>query len=265
MSELIRIASWNVNSIRQRLPHLQDWLAAAAPDVACLQETKVQDHEFPRDAYEALGYHVHIYGQKSYNGVAIFSRTAPEEVSLGFPGEPLEAQRRVIAATVQGIRVVNVYIPNGESVGSEKFAYKMRFLEQLHDYLAAEIAAGRPLLLCGDFNIAPADADVYDPERLRETIMFHASEHAFLDRLRALGLTDTFRLINPEASGQYSWWDYRMNAFKRNIGYRIDHLWVTPDLAARCVESRIDRDERAREKPSDHAPVVAGFKLEAQG
>jgi len=261
MTMRLKIASWNVNSIRSRQSLVSDWLLAQRPDVLCLQETKVQDADFPHEIFTTAGYEVAVYGQRSYNGVAIASRLPLADIRPGLPDDAPEDQRRVIAATVAGIRVVNVYVPNGEAVTSPKFAYKLDFLARLESYLKAVIANNKMVLLCGDFNIAPTAMDVYNADAVRETVMFHSKEHEHLNNLRALGLIDTFRLLHKDAVGVFSWWDYRAQSFRRNLGYRIDHIWATAPLAARCVESAIDKAERAREKPSDHAPAIAEFDL----
>jgi|SRR5882724_424153 len=259
MPKHIIIASWNVNSIRAHLDHVQDWITRVRPDVLCLQETKVLDADFPHEMFKSLGYEVAIYGQRTYNGVAIASLLPMTDVVRGLADDGDEGQRRVIAATIAGIRVVDVYIPNGQSVGSEKFIYKMEFLTKLGAYLKEITGAHNPVLVCGDYNIAPADIDVYDPVELRETIMFHSMEHKHLDEFRKLGFVDPFRVLNPDGKDLYSWWDYRAGAFQRNRGYRIDHIWVTPPLDKLCVEYTIDKLERDRTKPSDHAPIMAEF------
>lgn len=263
MTKPFTVATWNVNSIRSRLTHVIDWLRAHSPDVLCLQETKVQDGEFPVEPFEEAGYIATFYGQKSYNGVAMLSLDEPEEVQRGFPNEPADAQRRLLAATFEGIRLVNVYIPNGgESPKDPKFTYKMQFLEQLETYLTTAYTPQTPLLLCGDFNIAPGDLDLFEPDKYRESVMFHSREHAFLNRWETWGLVDLVRQQHPDQPELYTWWDYRTTAFPRNRGWRIDHIWVTPPLVERCALTRIDRDERGKDKPSDHVPVVAGFHRE---
>jgi len=224
-----------------------------------MQETKVQDSEFPHELFKSLGYETVNYGQKSYNGVAISSLLPMTDVVKGLPDDNEESQRRVIVATIAGIRIVNVYIPNGESLSSPKFPYKLDFLTKLDAYLEFIVKGKEPALVCGDFNIAPADEDVFAPDKLRETVMFHSEEHKHLDYFRKLGFIDTFRVLNPEAKGIYSWWDYRAGALQRNQGYRIDHIWVTSPLDRLCVEVTIEKTEREKDKPSDHAPVMAEF------
>jgi exodeoxyribonuclease-3 len=253
----MKIAAWNVNSLKVRLPHLVDWLAQTQPDVVCLQELKLEDAKFPRADLEAAGYHSAFSGQKTYNGVAILSRTALAEVSTGMPGFA-DDHKRVIAATAGGVRVVCVYCPNGQAVGSEKYAYKLRWFAALKDYLSAELARYPALAVAGDFNVAPEDRDVHDPKAWEGQVLVSESERAALQALCALGLKDSFRLFEqPEKS--FSWWDYRMMGFRRNAGLRIDHVLVTAALAQRCTASTIDKAPRKLERPSDHAPVIAEF------
>lgn len=254
---MVKIATWNVNSLRVRLPHLLDWIAVEQPDVVALQETKIADADFPRLEIEAAGYQVVYHGQKTYNGVALLSRGPVADVAYGIAGFE-DPQRRVLAATYAGLRIVDVYVPNGERVGSEKFAYKLDWLSRLRRHLAEEIARHPRLILLGDFNIAPEDRDVYDPVALANRVLFSGPERAALRQLCELPLHDSFRLFEqPER--QYSWWDYRMNAFRRKMGLRIDHILITEPLRAICRSCRIDIEPRRRERPSDHAPVVAGL------
>lgn len=259
MSTTLTVATWNVNSIRVRLPHVLDWLERHEPDVLCLQETKVPDEDFPFEAFERLGYTATVHGQKGYNGVALLSFDDPANVRRGLPDDPPDAQRRFLMATLYGVDVISVYVPNGEAVGSPKFAYKLEFLERLTTFLTTALTPERPLLVCGDYNIAPADIDLYDPESNRETVMFHSQEHAFLERWRRWGLRDVVREQHPTETGLYSWWDYRSGGFARNRGWRIDHIWATRPLADVCVKTVIDATERGKERPSDHAPVAATF------
>lgn len=258
----MRVATWNVNSVRARLDHLCDWLAAEQPDVVCLQETKVVDADFPRTPLAEAGYQAEISGQKSYNGVAVLARAGLE---LGDPVREMpgldDPQRRYLAVTVDGVRVVNVYVPNGSEVGSDKYAYKLDWLARLAAHLRDECAAHRRLLLTGDFNIAPADRDVHDPDAWRDKVLCSAPERAAFRELEACGLADLFRSLHPEEPG-FSWWDYRMNAFRRDRGLRIDLLLVTAELAACARTCRVDRTPRGWVKPSDHAPVVASFDLD---
>ncbi len=256
---MIRIATWNVNSLRVRLPHLAQWLASNPVDVIGLQELKLPDAEFPRSEIEALGLQAVHYGQKTYNGVAILARSSPVEVGTGMPGAE-DPQRRVIAATIGGIRIINVYVPNGQEVGSEKYAYKLAWLARLHGYLGAELARHRRLAVIGDFNIAPEDRDVHDPAKWEGSVHVSAPERAALSALNGLGLVDLFRRFE-QPPGTYSWWDYRMGAFRRNHGLRIDLILASASLAAQCTGCSIDRGPRAWERPSDHAPVIASFDI----
>ena len=256
MPKHITIATWNVNSIRAHRDLIVDWTSRTRPDVLCMQETKVQDGEFPHDMFKLLGYQVVNYGQRTYNGVAIASLLPISDVVMGLPDDDADSQRRVIPATIAGIRIVNVYIPNGQSLNSPKFTYKMEFLTKLTAYIEQVTKGKEPVLICGDFNIAPGDADVYDPKALKETIMFSSKEHAYLDHFMKLGFVDTFRMLNPDAKNVFSWWDYRAGALPRNQGFRIDHIWATPPLEKFCVEVTIDKSEREKTKPSDHAPVI---------
>ena len=253
----MKLAAWNVNSLKVRLPHLRDWLAQAMPDVVCLQELKLEDVKFPRAELEAAGYQAAFSGQKTYNGVAILARSALSDVCMGMPGFA-DDHRRVIAATVSGVRVVCVYCPNGQAIGSEKYAYKLRWFEALKEYLAAEIARHPKLVVAGDFNVAPEDRDVHDPKAWEGQVLVSEPERSAWRALTALGLKDSFRLFEqPEKI--YSWWDYRMLGFRRNAGLRIDHLLVSEELARCCTSSTVDKAPRKLERPSDHAPVIAEF------
>ena len=243
-----------MNSLKVRLPHLLEFLARHGPDAVCLQETKCEDGAFPGAAIEAAGYRWAHDGQKTYNGVAILSREEPGRVSRGIPGFA-DLQKRVIAADVGGVRVVSVYCPNGQSVGSDKYDYKLRWFAALAAWLRNELASGRPLAVLGDFNVAPEDRDVHDPEAWRGQVLVSDPEREALRALLALGLADAFRIFEqPEKS--FSWWDYRMAAFRRNLGLRIDHILLSPALASRCRSCAIDVEPRKLERPSDHAPVV---------
>ena len=251
----MKIASWNVNSLNVRLPHLEQWLRDAGPDVVGIQETKLEDARFPDDALAALGYRSVFSGQKTYNGVAILARDrAIEDVQAGIPGFEDE-QKRVIAATVEGVRIVNLYVVNGQDVGTDKYAYKLRWLDAVHGWLAEELQRHPRMVVLGDFNIAPEDRDVHDPLVWNdEHILTSTAERAALKRLQALGLHDAFRLHNDEA-GIFSWWDYRAAGFRRNLGLRIDLTLVSDALRAQAAESGIDREPRTWERPSDHAPA----------
>lgn len=249
----MRIATWNVNSLKVRLPHLLDWLETRQPDVLCLQETKTEDRNFPLAELQQAGYQCAFSGQKTYNGVAILSKSAPADVQCGIPGYEDE-QKRVISATIDGVRVVCVYVPNGQSVDSDKYQYKLKWLAALRNWLQQELAAHPKLALLGDYNIAPEDRDVYDPQAWEGNVLVSAPERDAFRALERLGLRDAFRLLEqPEKS--YSWWDYRAMAFRRNMGLRIDHILVS--AALECHACSIDKAPRALERPSDHTPVVA--------
>jgi exodeoxyribonuclease-3 len=252
----MRIATWNVNSLRARLPLVTAWLERQQPTVLCMQETKVEDANFPSEEIERLGYSLVKTGQKTYNGVAIASRAPLSDVAIGLLGARPEDDKRVIAATVEDTRIVCVYAPNGKAVGTPWFEQKIAWYHGLRRLLDATTIPAGGLIVCGDFNIAPDDRDVFDPALLRGQLHFHPDEHAALAHLREYGLVDLLRLHNTEA-GQYSWWDYRAGAFRRNQGLRIDYLLGTEAAAARCQRVFMDRDERKRERPSDHCPVVA--------
>jgi exodeoxyribonuclease-3 len=250
----MKIASWNVNSLNVRLPHLRDWLTAAAPDVVALQETKTEDAKFPSAAIAESGYHCVFSGQKTYNGVAILARTQPRDVITDIPGLD-DPQRRILAATVGDLRIVNLYVVNGQEVGSEKFAYKLDWLAKVRDFLATQLQHFPQMIVLGDFNIAPDDRDVHDPAAWHEQILCSPPERAALQFLFDLGLHDSFRLFES-AGGHYSWWDYRQAGFRRNLGLRIDLILASDALRARCRSASIDRVPRTWERPSDHTPVV---------
>jgi exodeoxyribonuclease-3 len=250
----MKIASWNVNSLHVRLPHLGTWLADANPDVVALQETKTEDAKFPVDALSALGYSSVFSGQKTYNGVALLTRMPARDVVTDIPGLE-DHQRRILIASVGDVRVANLYVVNGQSVGSEKYAYKLDWLAKVHDYLAAELQRFPQMIVLGDFNIAPEDRDVYDPLAWHEQVLCSTPERAALARLHALGLHDSFRLFEQDG-GRYSWWDYRQGAFRRNLGMRIDLILVSEALRKSCRSASIDRVTRTWERPSDHAPVT---------
>lgn len=252
---MMRIATWNVNSLNVRLPHLLDWLARESPDVVGLQEIKCEDSKFPLEAIRDAGYEAVFAGQKTYNGVAILSRTPATDIQRGIPGYD-DPQQRVIAATVNGVRIVNAYFPNGQAPGTEKFAYKLDWLQHLTLWLQQDLASAAPLCLVGDYNIAPTDADAH-PD-WKEEIHVSPPERAAFAGLEALGLHDVFRKF-AQAEKSFSWWDYRMNAFRRNFGLRIDHILANVVLAERCTSCVIDKSTRVLERPSDHAPVIATF------
>lgn len=256
-----RLATWNVNSLKVRLPHLLDWLSAEKPDAMCLQETKTEDANFPVAELRAAGYEAVFCGQKSYNGVAILARSMPEDVQHGIP-HFRDDPKRLIAATVGGIRVVSIYAPNGQSLESEKYAYKLKWFEALAAWLAEELPRRPRIAVLGDFNVAPEDRDVHNPKRWEGGIHVSPQERAAFRRLLDAGFKDAFRLFEqPEK--EFTWWDYRLMAYQRGWGLRIDEILLSPELAPRCVACRIDRAPRERERPSDHTPVLADLELEA--
>lgn len=251
----MKLAAWNVNSLKVRLPQLLDFLRTRQPDVVCLQETKVEDHVFPQTELGAAGYQAAFCGQRTYNGVALLSKTALTDVQAGMP-DYADEQKRVIAASVDGVRVVCVYVPNGQSVVSDKYQYKLQWLAAFSAWLSEELTRHSRLAVLGDYNIAPEDRDVHDPELWRGQVLCSEPERAAFRKMLALGLKDSFRLFEqPEKS--FSWWDYRAAGFRRNLGLRIDHILLSEALAAQCTASIIDKDMRKLERPSDHAPVIA--------
>ena len=256
----MKIATWNVNSISVRLPHVLDWIEGNEPDILCLQETKCVDEKFPLAPFLDRGYNVEIFGQPTYNGVALISRYPITDVRRGFEDDGPDAQRRLIAGTINGIRVIDVYIPNGSEVGSEKYAYKLEWLGKLLRFCQSEGDGTGRAIICGDFNIAPIDADIHDPDLWAGKIHCSEKERAALESVREWGWIDIFRRHHPEG-GHFSWWDYRAGGFRRNHGLRIDHLWATGPLAEASSAAWIDKIPRALEKPSDHAPVVAEFNI----
>ena len=242
-----------------RLPLVERWLAAARPDVLCLQETKCADEKFPAAAFAALGYQSVVFGQPTYNGVAIVSRLPVTDAQRGFGDEEETAHARLLAATVGGVRVVNVYVPNGQAVGTEKYQFKLAWLRRLREFFDEHYWTDDDVLLCGDFNVAPEDRDVYEPQLWRGRILFSEPEKKALAHAQAWGFVDAYR-EHVKAGGNFSWWDYRAAGFRRNAGLRIDHIWVSPPLAERCADAWIDKEPRGWERPSDHTPVVAEFK-----
>lgn len=255
----MKLAAWNVNSIRAREERVLGWLDAHRPDVLCLQETKVEEGKFPAEGFRARGYEVAACCQKTYNGVAIVSRTPLADVERGLADGVEDAQARCIAATAAGVRVLSVYVPNGEAVGSEKFAYKLAWMDRLRAHLAARVTPDAPLVVCGDFNVAPAPLDVHDPAAWEGHVLFSEPERAALARLVSVGLVDLVRQLHP-ATPLFTWWDYRMLSFPKNRGLRIDHILATPALAARATAAGVDREARKGKQPSDHAPVWAEFR-----
>jgi len=255
----MKIATWNVNSLRVRLPQVLQWLESAQPDFLALQETKTTDDVFPETDLLAAGYHALFSGQKTYNGVATLSRTPGRDIITDIPGLE-DPQRRVLATTYGNVRLINLYVPNGESIESDKYQYKLNWLDKLAEWLKSELQQHAKLVVVGDFNIAPADADVHDPVAWKDSVLCSPAERAAFHRLLDLGLCDSFRNFEqPENS--FSWWDYRMNAFRRNRGLRIDHILVSNALRDVCTSCSIDKVPRAWERPSDHTPVIAEFAL----
>ncbi|MEM8722741.1 MAG: exodeoxyribonuclease III [Cyanobacteria bacterium P01_G01_bin.39] len=259
----MKIATWNVNSIRTRQQIVTDWLQQYQVDVLCLQETKVQDPDFPRTIFEDLGYNVYISGQKSYNGVAIFSLKPLDDVSCGFAPligevEDLDQQKRVITGIAGNIRIVNLYVPNGSAIASEKYEYKLKWLQTLKQYLETLLQNDQEICVCGDFNIALEDKDIYTDKGRDKHIMSSPTERAALQEILTLGFQDAFRKFNDEA-GHFSWWDYRSGGFARNRGWRIDHHYLTSKLYQQAAKCWIDVEPRKLEKPSDHAPVIVEF------
>lgn len=256
---MLSIATWNVNSLRARLEHVLRWLEQKRPDILGIQETKLPDEEFPADAFQDAGYQAVFSGQKGYNGVALISREPGADVVDALPGLEDE-QRRVLAVGYGKVRVVNLYVPNGQFVGSKKYDYKLSWLERLHGFLAKQLESAAQLVVLGDFNIAPEDRDVYNPKLWEGRVLCSEPERAAFRGLVDLGLCDAFRRFQ-ESNGHYTWWDYRASAFQRNHGLRIDHILASKRLCEKCETCEVDREPRGWEKPSDHAPVVARFRV----
>ncbi len=253
--ETIKLATWNVNSIRARLDRLMAWLERNQPDVMCLQELKVADEEFPVDELWSAGYDAVFHGQRTYNGVAILSRTPMTEVRSGLEAGAEADQTRLISAKVSGLRVLSAYCPNGQTVGSDKWEYKLDWMGRLAGHLGSAYSPGEPLVLCGDFNVAPEDRDVAHPDKWQDSVLFHPEARKALARIQSWGLVDAIRL-HHQGPGPYTWWDYRMLSFPKGDGLRIDHVLLTESVAARCTNAWVDRNERKGKLPSDHAPVM---------
>lgn len=255
---MLKIATWNVNSLRVRLPQVLQWLAETKPDVIALQETKVPDEDFPLMEIKAAGYECLFNGQKTYNGVAILSRIMAVDAILDLP-DMIDPQRRMLAATIADVRILNLYVPNGESIESVKYEYKLKWLNYLRNYIADQLQKYPKVIMLGDFNIAPHEHDVHDPQLWTGKVLFSDKERQVFHSMIEMGFKDCFRLHDqPEKS--YSWWDYRLNSFKRNLGLRIDHILASQTLAQNCRRCYIDKMPRSWERPSDHAPVVAEFE-----
>ena len=255
----MKIATWNVNSIRARHERLLAWLEKVQPDVLCVQELKVTDDAFPYDVVREAGYCPAVHGQKTYNGVAILSRAEPQDVAVGMGDDVDDPQARLISARIDGVRIISAYIPNGSEVGSDKWLYKLEWMQRLREHLERNFEPSDPVILCGDFNVARDDADVANPDQWADTVLCHQDARDALERIRQWGFTDVFREHHPDG-GVYSWWDYRMLGFPKNNGIRLDYVFATQSLARSCVTAEVDRDERKGQKPSDHAPVIAIFE-----
>ena len=256
----MKIATWNVNSVNIRMPVLLDWLATTQTDVVCLQETKCVDESFPFAEINAAGYQTAFFGQKSYNGVAILSRHEITDVQKGFHDDDDEQPKRLIAGTVNGVRIVNTYIPNGSELWTDKFTFKLDWLQRLRRFFDDTCDVSGDVLLCGDFNVAPEELDVWSVPVWEGKLHFSRPERAAIHHVKQWGFVDVFRKLNPDAK-EYSWWDYREASWQRNRGLRIDHIWTSPSLAEKCTRCWIDKAPRALEKPSDHAPVIAEFAI----
>lgn len=256
----MKIATWNINGISSRLEHVVKWCQSASPDVLCLQETKCVDAKFPLSRLRSIGYeHIEAFGEKAYNGVAILSRLPLSDVTRGFPRDTRDAPRRMIAATIKGIRVVNVYIPHGTKLGSDKFKFKLEWIARLRKYFDKNLSTRDAVLLCGDLNVAAHETDVWNPRLWNGKLHFTKSEREALLNLKKWGLVDCLRQMTDEP-GEFTWWDnFRESSFQKNRGLRIDHIWASPPLSDNCIDCWIDRTPRAWPKPSDHAPVIAEF------
>ncbi|HKZ03087.1 MAG TPA: exodeoxyribonuclease III [Pyrinomonadaceae bacterium] len=255
----MKIATWNVNSILARLSSVSRWLDSVQPDVLCMQEIKCADDKFPIDVFRQRGYECVIFGQQSYNGVAIASRSVCQNAKRGFDADDQALHARLLATAVTGIQIINVYVPNGQMIGSDKYRSKLEWMKKLRVFFDTHYNNGDEVLLCGDFNVAPEEKDVHDPRLWQGRILFSEQERAALQNIKDWGFTDAFRL-HTESGGHYSWWDYRAVAFRRNLGLRIDHIWLTGTLVGRNKNTWIDLEPRTWERPSDHAPVVAEFE-----
>ena len=256
----MKIASFNTNGIRARLPIIEGWLKKETPDILCIQETKVQDQDFPRESFEDLAYHCTFRGQKSFNGVAVLSKTPPREVSYGFDDGDAKEEPRIVKVSVNNIQIVNTYVPQGTAPDSERFQYKLQWFQRLRDYFSEHFRPDEPVLWAGDFNVAPEPMDVYDPEKLLGSVCFHPEEHKALSTVKSWGFTDVFRMHHPDEKA-YTFWDYRVPyAFRRGIGWRVDHIWATSCLAEKSRRSWIDVGPRELEKPSDHTFILAEFE-----
>ncbi|WP_058523123.1 exodeoxyribonuclease III [Legionella birminghamensis] len=256
---MLKLASWNVNSLKIRLEQVIDWIQKNEVDILALQETKLLDDNFPANLFREMGYHVVFSGQKSYNGVAVISRSAPQEIVTDIP-DLADPQRRILAMTFEGIRFINLYIPNGSTVGSDKYQYKLNWLAKMNAYIEEQLKQYPKLVVLGDFNIAPEDRDVHDPLEWVGGVMVSPEERLAFTNMLSLGLKDSFRLF-PENEIEFTWWDYRAASFRRNRGLRIDHILLSHELVSCCLASRIDKEARGAERPSDHAPIWVELEL----
>lgn len=254
-----KIATWNVNSLRVRLPHVQTWMLDVKPDVLVLQEIKMPSEDFPHDVFAEMGYKSVVSGQRTYNGVAVLSRLEATDIVTDIPGLD-DPQRRILCTTINGVRILDLYVPNGESVVSEKYKYKLDWLAKVDAYLKSELKQHSRMVVLGDFNIAPSDIDVHDPKAWENSVLCSQLERQAFQNMLQIGFKDCFRQLAPDEQ-VYSWWDYRMNAFRRNNGLRIDHILASDDLFSTCKSCHIDKAPRKWERPSDHAPVIAEFNL----
>ena len=250
------VATWNVNSVKARHDRVMSWLDKVNPDVLCLQELKMTDEAFPYESFEERGYHCAVHGQKTWNGVAIISRDPSTNIRKGMGDD--DPQSRLISAEIQGVTIFSAYFPNGKSVGTDKWQYKLEWMQRLQEYLVSEFSASGDVLLCGDFNIAPVDDDVAKPEKWRDSVLCHSKGREALEKIRSWGFVDTMRL-HEDGPGPFSWWDYRRLSFPKGDGLRIDHIFASQSMATRCGSAYVDREERKGQKPSDHAPVLASF------
>jgi exodeoxyribonuclease-3 len=257
---VLKVATYNVNSIRARLERLLAWLAREQPDVVCLQEIKATEDEFPRMEVEAAGWHIAIHGQRTYNGVAILSRRPLDDVQPGLGDDPGDAEARILSGRLGALRVVSVYVPNGQVVGSDKWDYKLDWLRRLRRYLEHTASPDKSLVMCGDLNVAPEDRDVAFPDQWQGSVLTHEAARAALRDVTSWGLADAIRRHHPDGPGPYTWWDYRMLGFAKGNGMRIDHILATRPLVERCTAAYVVREERKGKQPSDHAPVVAVFQ-----
>jgi len=256
----MRIASWNVNSVRARLVNITGWLEATRPDVLLMQEIKCETDAFPRLEFEAMGYQCHVAGQKSYNGVALLSLHPATDVMVGLLDNNADAQVRYIEATVQGLRIASLYLPNGNPMGTEKYDYKLAWMGQLKQHVQKLLKTERPFMLGGDFNVIPDPADVYDPKGWEQDALFHPRTHAAYREITNLGLTEAYRALHPDTKEAYTFWDYQAGAWPRNLGLRIDHFLLSPEAADRLVSCEIDTAPRGQDKASDHTPIIITLK-----